>query len=483
MITLSNPGHPVAKSLLYGLFFLLSTTYNVSGQENAEVVYVRASTKKIAQIVGDHDNETDQPTENQTLTRYNLWGTDLGIPFQHKNKIYVLFGDVPGSDRDPIAYTEDDDPEDGLDLTFISAPDGDFRPITIPGISQGAFEVPVEGVSVNDVMYVYFSTGHFQQLVLAKSADDGVTFELVGEISRGSFINVSIEQVETDAWPGLPAGEGMGMIIFGSGTYRQSNVKLAFQPVDQIEHKEAIRYFTGLNETRIPQWSADENDAIPLFDQPCVGEFSVTHNSLIDRWIMLYNCDAPRGINFRTATDPWGPWSEPQVLFDPWEDNGYCHFMHVDWNFDECDEVNDPNRLYEWGGEYGPYQFGSLATGNQQKTTIYFTMSTWNPYTVVLMKSTLEKINATAISDYYAFSLSTYPNPSDGLTRFEWSSELNGDLSFKLYDATGRLVYYTPRLESKSLTLDVQGHPPGIYFYRFLDEKGRSLSTGRLVVR
>ncbi|MCB0667836.1 MAG: DUF4185 domain-containing protein, partial [Saprospiraceae bacterium] len=343
--------------------------------------------------------------------------------------------------------------------------------------------VPVEGVSVNDVMYVYFSTGHFQQLVLAKSMDDGLTFELVGEISQESFINVSIEQVETDVWPGLPAGEGTGMIIFGSGTYRQSNVKLAFQPVDQIEQKEAIRYFTGLNETKIPQWSADENDAIPLFDQPCVGEFSVTYNSLINRWIMLYNCDAPRGINFRTATDPWGPWSEPQVLFDPWEDNGYCHFMHVDWNFDACDEVNDPNRLYEWGGEYGPYQFGSLATGNQQNTTIYFTMSTWNPYTVVLMKSTLEKINATAVSEYDAFSLSTYPNPSNGLTRFEWSSDLSGELSFKLYDAMGQLVCYTPRLKSKSFTLDVQDHPPGIYFYRFLDEKGHSLSTGRLVVR
>ncbi|MCB0665229.1 MAG: DUF4185 domain-containing protein, partial [Saprospiraceae bacterium] len=252
MITLSNPGHPVAISLLYGLFLFICTIYNVSGQENPEVVYIRASTEKIAQIVGDHDNETDQPTQNQTLSRYNLWGTDLGIPFQHKNKIYMLFGDVPGSDRDPIAYTEDDDPEDGLDLTFITTPGGDFRPITIPGISQGAFEVPVEGVSVNDVMYVYFSTGHFQQLVLAKSTDDGLTFELVGEISQESFINVSIEQVETDVWPGLPTVEGTGIIIFGSGTYRQSNVKLAFQPVDQIEQKEAIRYFTGLNETKIP---------------------------------------------------------------------------------------------------------------------------------------------------------------------------------------------------------------------------------------
>ena len=53
------------------------------------------------------------------------------------------------------------------------------------------------------------------------------------------------------------------------------------------------------------------------------------------------------------------------------------------------DQVHDPGRENEWGGEYGPYQFEDLATGNETSTTIYFTMSTWNPYTVVLMKATL----------------------------------------------------------------------------------------------
>ena len=48
-------------------------------------------------------------------------------------------------------------------------------------------------------------------------------------------------------------------------------------------------------------------------------------------------------------------------------------------------------RENEWGGEYGPYQFGRLATGDAASTTIYFTMSTWNPYTVVLMKATLRR--------------------------------------------------------------------------------------------
>ena len=56
-----------------------------------------------------------------------------------------------------------------------------------------------------------------------------------------------------------------------------------------------------------------------------------------------------------------------------------------------CDSVHDPGREYEFGGEYGPYQFEELATGVQDvNTTIYFTMSTWNPYTVLLMKATVQ---------------------------------------------------------------------------------------------
>jgi hypothetical protein len=109
-------------------------------------------------------------------------------------------------------------------------------------------------------------------------------------------------------------------------------------------------------------------------------------------WILLYNCGNPRGINMRTSEYPRGPWSEPQVLFHPWDDNGYCHFLHTSWEFQQCDSIHDNGRQNEWGGEYGPYQFEHFATGDSLSTTIYFTMSTWNPYTVVLMRAKLEKI-------------------------------------------------------------------------------------------
>ena len=94
----------------------------------------------------------------------------------------------------------------------------------------------------------------------------------------------------------------------------------------------------------------------------------------------------------RTADNPWGPWSDTQILFQPWDDNGYCHFMHCSWKLKKCDNVQDPNRDNVFGGEYGPYEYRELATGSNNMTTIYFNMSTWNPYTVELMKATLQRV-------------------------------------------------------------------------------------------
>ncbi len=67
--------------------------------------------------------------------------------------------------------------------------------------------------------------------------------------------------------------------------------------------------------------------------------------------------------------------------------------MHTSWTVQQCDNVYDPGRENEWGGEYGPYQFEDLAVGGSNwNTTNYFTMSTWNPYTVVLMRATLHAV-------------------------------------------------------------------------------------------
>ena len=375
-------------------------------QQPASRVVISAPASKIAQLIGDFDREKQQPTLTQTWTRYKLAGTDLGVSFQHKGKTYVLFGDTVGlRGGDAIAYTTDTSPDDGLDLTFIHD-NLAYLPVKVPGISQGAFEVPMEGISIGGRMYIYLTTDSVAvgemfaegaepkmgKSVVAVSDDDGQTFNYLYDFSTENFINVSIVEADmADLGGTFGTGTGKELVIFGSGPYRRSNVFLAFQPSDQIGSPSGLSYFAGLDGSGRPTLGTSEDDAQPLFNQPVVGELSITYNQFIDKWIMLYNSFMPtsRGINMRTADRPWGPWSEPQIIFQPWNDNGYCHFMHAGYPHEKCDEVSDPGRDKEWGGEYGPYQFENFATGTSSSTTIYFTMSTWNPYTVVLMKAVL----------------------------------------------------------------------------------------------
>jgi hypothetical protein len=124
---------------------------------------------------------------------------------------------------------------------------------------------------------------------------------------------------------------------------------------------------------------------------PCVGELSVDWNSSLGQWLMLYNCGRGpnNNVEARVSPTPWGPWSDEAVLFEPHTDNGFCHFMH--WN-DTCDNVSDGSSSPSHGSNgdpYAPYIISRYTEGGLHNTTIFYTLSTWNPYEVMLMRSTL----------------------------------------------------------------------------------------------
>jgi hypothetical protein len=64
-----------------------------------------------------------------------------------------------------------------------------------------------------------------------------------------------------------------------------------------------------------------------------------------------------------------------------------CHASR-DSPIDLC--LSDSKREDEWGGEYGPYIVARFTTMADGTCRIYFTMSTWNPYQVVVMRSDLK---------------------------------------------------------------------------------------------
>ena len=381
------------KKLFLPFSLLLFSGFSIA--QSPDVNYVTGTTQKIQQLIGDWEFQNQSATSNLTNTNYQLTRTDLGVPFRHNGKTYLLFGDSQGGhtgDLDCVAYTTDLNPDDGLALTFLTDINGIWNPITIPGVNKGTFNVPTEGVSSNGKIYLYSTTGTMTQSLVSVSNDNGYTYQKLYNWSNTHFINVSIVETDLSKWKGFPLPSGQGLAMFGSGTYRASDVFLSFQNINSIGTANGILYFAGLNGRGTPMWAPLESDAVALFNQPCAGELSVTYNQFIKKWLLTYNCDNPAGTNFRTADNPWGPWSEPKVLFNGWTDNGYCHFMHVDWNNQNCDNAFDAGREYEWGGDYGPYQFPEYATSTDSATnsTIYFTQSTWNPYTVILMKSKLQ---------------------------------------------------------------------------------------------
>src|SRR3954468_24931658 len=95
---------------------------------------------KISQIIGETDRQRNIPTDNQTESRWGIRGTDLGASFEHKGQLVFLFGDTwpvgPNTadrpvDGDCIAFTKDNNPDDGLTLDFVTASDGKYKAVDI----------------------------------------------------------------------------------------------------------------------------------------------------------------------------------------------------------------------------------------------------------------------------------------------------------------------------------------------------------------
>ena len=303
---------------------------------------------------------------------------------------------------DSVAWTEFEQPEPGIRVNFISN-DGLFRSPHITGssgeaIKTGCLEVPIAGLSSGNNIYVLYSTDHFTEnkssymgrSVFCRALGGDPTdlrylYELSDVRRGGRFINVAFAVVHRPL-RGLEATSPV-LLAWGSGGYRQSDVYLGAVPLSEVEHRDAWKFCT--NDVG-PTWDQHESNAKGLLGEHQVGELSVSWVAPINAWLMLYNAANPRGILARVSREPWGPWSEPSVLFNPRSNGlGYGHFMHDPAG---GDQLSDPGREYEVGGEYGPYVINRYTKvlendGTKQKVALYFVLSTWNPYNTVLMQA------------------------------------------------------------------------------------------------
>jgi hypothetical protein len=403
----------------------------------------RPLSTKIVQLTGEKDAQLNDDAFNRTETAFGIRGTDLGASFFHRGRIYFLFGDTHWTHSikgtlDSIAYTTTRDAARGLALQFHLA----YPEIVRPSVSQFEYEVPLDGFSFAEQMFVFFSTDFgAQRKVMGRSVltrcleahpdfvhsriDTPLQFQYLVSFSNSKFINVSVERVNAAALREyrLPANEA-GLLIWGTGAYRADNIYLAFLPLDERRTHErllgfdafpagqlGLLYFTGERDG-VPTWSAREDDAVPLFYPAAIGELSVRWNRVLKRWVCLY-CAGPEdpircAVVMRIARTPWGPWSRRRLVLD-WCEDGLGRrkdargerlpggwFIH-DGEADPPDTLGDTiiaNRLGKAGGAaYAPYQLPYYTQQTRshrvRSYTLYYVLSTWNPYQVMLMSHEL----------------------------------------------------------------------------------------------
>jgi hypothetical protein len=336
----------------------------------------------------------------------------------HNGRVYFLFGDTVGAREealDAIAMTDagDDanDPDGGVRLDFLTAPPHTYLTIRPPGISMGAFEVPTAGISLDGQMYVVVNTDHSKDWTTDRSVLTKVRcpvtptgFQPLRARSRrpaGKFIKMSLH-AQAGPPAGLPAG-GPFVLIWGTGNYRHSDAYLLIVPQAQLESGRGVLYYAGLDSDGAPLWEQKESAATPIVRNGTMGDLSVTWCKDLGLWLMTYDSRSPAqaGILFSYSRTPWGPWSEPQVIFNAQRAGALGKFIH-DPRIKPDDGLEGPvigtgqkDPAAVRGGAYAPYVVERWTkvrstSPSDMELDLYYVLSTWNPYVVVLMTSRLQ---------------------------------------------------------------------------------------------
>jgi hypothetical protein len=369
---------------------------------------------KLEQIIGDTDYQTNTPTTSATVTRYNILGNDIGYSFEDNGKVTFLFGDTIGvkvnyQAHDPVATSTTVNPEAGLLLNFYTNKNGTPLFVEPPGVAMGADDVPNSGISLPDGVYLIIDTGADVSLpvphmndhsLLSKFDETAQTFttgRTISSMPGGHFIITA------------PHASGSNVLMFGVGAYRASDIYLSTTPESSFASGAGTQYFAGLVNGQ-PTWVSSESGAVPVVqdnplngpawpnDSPSVGNLSVAYSTSLGLWLMTYDGgrQSPKttGVYFTYAQQPWGPWSTPQLIFNAIRDNGIGVFIHDPSIVPDPpgDGLNGPtigaNNVYTTrGGIYAPNMIERFTTVSGSMLTIYYTLSTWNPYTVVKMRS------------------------------------------------------------------------------------------------
>lgn len=414
--------------------------------QRAQTITFHGRSEKVCQLTGDADWESGVPTTTLTQQRFGLGAVDLGYPVEHQGRLALLFGDTWAT-HTPHDGDEANPPDDAvgwitsrtpptkswnpdLEINVFPTPPPKFAPATVTGpipVKQGYFNVPSGGVSNGGWLYAFFWTNHCMDArscpetedrnsigrnVLARSSDNGRTFGDAVPMPTG-FVYAT--GVNAEAITDLPAEQRLGTYVFAVPRYRGSIPYLAYAPPGTLGDPSSWLFFLGRKPNGRPSWTSSEvwtrgsrdpvtgqwvapghPELFPAIGQGdrCVGEFSVTWNSALRVWLLLYNCGSD--IVARIARAPWGPWSEAKVILSRDQDGCPCRLRMAEGG---CGNQESYWHYAETvpGEFYAPFVMERYTTWvltplQGRRATIYWLLSTWNPYQVTVMKTVLHVV-------------------------------------------------------------------------------------------
>jgi Domain of unknown function (DUF4185) len=325
---------------------------------------------------------TGPDSPNQTIQRFAITGTDLGIMWDNgdpaNRQVLMAFGDTSGYCGIPNKqwrYNVLFRSQDGALSKTIAVPDGvvsnkySGSPVWRQGISKQIINtigqapeetgiIPTAGVSVGNHQYLNFmsirdwnSPGSWSTnfSAIAVSQDNGENWGVYpGTIRTPTAGN---ENFQMGAF--LKPGPGDPYLYsFGTPNGRGGSAYIARVAPNLVPDLTKYEYWNSDNGTWVP---ANPAAATPVIPGP-VGEMSAQYNTYLKQYLVLYG-NGSNDVVMRTAPAPQGPWGPEQLLVPS---------MQIP------------------GGIYAPY-LHPWSTGKE----LYYNLSLWSAYNVMLMHTVL----------------------------------------------------------------------------------------------
>ncbi|GAB17044.1 hypothetical protein GOEFS_018_00760 [Gordonia effusa NBRC 100432] len=272
---------------------------------------------------------------NDTIGKYNVFGTDLGVLWDNGHgEIMAAFGDTQSINGWSWLYGEmfywrsnvllksrDHNLANGMTFSGHVGRPGHAKRLLKPTAREITI-IPTAGVAANGKQYMsIMAVNHWGNpgtwktrfSGLAVSSNNGRDWKAVNAFRPNGGGN---RKFQMSAF----MKEGGYVYIYGTPPGRAGAVYLARVPEAKIENLGAYEYFSW------GKWvKGNTGAATPVMSAP-TGELSVAYNKYLGKYISLATRN---GVVLRTADRPEGPWTSGQTVVpenDPY--SGYAPYIH-----------------------------------------------------------------------------------------------------------------------------------------------------------